>query len=213
MQHENSSVPLPHARAVVPWNKGRFVGPKPPLKPKQVWAIRIHLQREQRVRDLAMFDLAIDSKLRGCDLVKLKIGQVVVNAAARHRATIVQQKTERAVQFELTEQTRESLTAWLNHRGGTLDDYVFPSRNSAGKHLSTRQYARLVGEWVTIIELSRSAYGTRSLRRTKVSLIYRRTGNLRAVQILLGHTKLESTARYLGVETEDALALSEATEV
>jgi integrase len=119
MQHENSSVPLPHTRAVVPWNKGRFVGPKPPLKPKQVWAIRIHLQREQRVRDLAMFDLAIDSKVRGCDLVKLKIGQVVVNAAARHRATIVQQKTERPVQFELTEQTRESLTAWLNHRGGT----------------------------------------------------------------------------------------------
>jgi integrase len=213
MQHENSSVPLPHTRAVVPWNKGRFVGPKPPLKPKQVWAIRIHLQREQRVRDLAMFDLAIDSKLRGCDLVKLKIGRVVVNAAARHRATIVQQKTERPVQFELTEQTRESLTAWLNHRGGTLDDYVFPSRNSAGKHLSTRQYARLVGEWVTIIGLSRSAYGTHSLRRTKVSLIYRRTGNLRAVQILLGHTKLESTARYLGVETEDALALPEATEV
>jgi integrase len=213
MQHENSSVPLPHTRTVVPWNKGRFVGPKPPLKPKQVWAIRIHLQREQRVRDLAMFDLAIDSKLRGCDLVKMKIGQVVVNAAARHRATIVQQKTKRPVQFELTEQTRESLTAWLNHRGGTLDDYVFPSRNSAGKHLSTRQYARLVGEWVTIIGLSRSAYGTHSLRRTKVSLIYRRTGNLRAVQILLGHSKLESTARYLGVETEDALALSEATEV
>ena len=213
MQHENSSVPLPHTRAVVPWNKGRFVGPKPPLKPKQVWAIRIHLQREQRVRDLAMFDLAIDSKLRGCDLVKLKIGQVVVNAAARHRATIVQQKTESPVQFELTEQTRESLTAWLNHRGGTLDDYAFPSRNSAGKHLSTRQYARLVGEWVTIVGLSRSAYGTHSLRRTKVSLIYRRTGNLRAVQILLGHSKLESTARYLGVETEDALALSEATEV
>jgi integrase len=143
----------------------------------------------------------------------MKIGQVVVNAAARHRATIVQQKTKRPVQFELTEQTRESLTAWLNHRGGTLDDYVFPSRNSAGKHLSTRQYARLVGEWVTIIGLSRSAYGTHSLRRTKVSLIYRRTGNLRAVQILLGHSKLESTARYLGVETEDALALSEATEV
>jgi integrase len=160
-----------------------------------------------------MCDLAIDSKLRGCDLVKLKIGQLVVNAAARHRATIVQQKTERPVQFELTEQTRESLEVWLNRRGGTLDDYVFPSPNSAGKHISTRQYDRLVGDWVTIIGLSRSAYGTHSLRRTKVSLIYRRTGNLRAVQILLGHTKLESTARYLGVETEDSPALSEATEV
>jgi integrase len=144
MQHENSSVPLPHTRAVVQWNKGRFVGPKPPLEPKQVWAIRIHLQRKQRVRDLAMFDLAIDSKLRGCDLVKLKIGQVVVNAAAGHRATIVQQKTERPVRFELTEQTRESLTAWLNHRGGTLDDYVFPSRNCAGSWSQSVTLSRIV---------------------------------------------------------------------
>jgi hypothetical protein len=93
----------------VPWNKGRFIGPKPPLKPKQVWAIRLHLQHEERVRDLAMFDLAIDSKLRGCDLVRLKVGQLVVNAAVRHRATVVQRKTEQPVQFELTEQTRDSL--------------------------------------------------------------------------------------------------------
>jgi integrase len=213
VQRENSSVPLPHTRPVVPWNKGRFVGPKPPLKPKQVWAIRLHLQREQRIRDLAMFDLAIDSKLRGCDLVKLKVGQVVVNAAARHRATVIQQKTDQPVQFELTEQTRESLIAWLSHRGGTLDDYVFPSRVEPSDHLSTRQYARLVGDWVEAIGLSRSACGSHSLRRTKVALIYKRTGNLRAVQILLGHTKLESTMRYLGVDAEDALTLSEATEV
>ncbi len=113
---------------MVPWNKGAFVGPKPPLKPKQVLAIRLTLQREKRVRDLAMFDLAIDSKLRGCDLVQLRIGQLVVNASARHRATIAQQKTGKLVQFELTEQTRESLIAWLNHRGGGLDNYVFPSR-------------------------------------------------------------------------------------
>lgn len=213
MQREKSSVPLPHTRPVMPWNKGHFVGPKPPLKPKQVWAIRLHLQREQRLRDLALFDLAIDSKLRGCDLVKLRIRQVVVNAAARHRATIVQQKTDKPVQFELTEQTRESLIAWLSHRRGTLDDCVFPSRINARGHVGTRQYARLVGDWVEAIGLSRSAYGTHSLRRTKVALIYKRTGNLRAVQILLGHTKLESTVRYLGVNAEDALTLSEATEV
>ena len=116
MQRERSAVPLPHGRPVVPWNKGRSIGPKPPLKPKQVWAIRLHLQREERLRDLAMFDLAIDSKLRGCDLVGLKIGEVVVNATARHRASIIQKKTEQPVQFELTEQTRDSLLAWLTHR-------------------------------------------------------------------------------------------------
>ena len=200
-------------RPVVPWNKGAFVGPKPPLKPKQVWSIRLNLQREGRLRDLALFDLAIDSKLRGCDLVRLCIGQVVMNAAARHRATIVQQKTGKPVQFELTEQTRDSLITWLTHRGGGLQEFVFPSRANGTDHLSTRQYARLVGDWVEGIGLGRSAYGTHSLRRTKVALIYKRMGNLRAVQILLGHTKLESTVRYLGVDAEDALTLSEATEV
>ncbi len=203
----------PTDRPVVPWNKGAFVGPKPPLKPKQVWSIRLNLQREGRIRDLALFDLAVDSKLRGCDLVQLRIGQLVMNAAARHRATIVQQKTQKPVQFELTEQTRESLIGWLTRRGGGLQEYVFPSRIDGADHISTRQYARLVGDWVEGIGLGRAAYGTHSLRRTKVALIYKRSGNLRAVQILLGHTKLESTVRYLGVDAEDALTLSEATEV
>lgn len=209
-RHEQPALPV---RSAVPWNKGAFVGPKPPLKPKQVWSIRLHLQREARIRDLALFDLAIDSKLRGCDLVQLRISQLVVNAAARHRATIVQQKTGTPVQFELTEQTRDSLIAWLTQRGGGLADYAFPSRVGPAAHISTRQYARLVGDWVEAIGLGRSAYGTHSLRRTKVALIYKRTGNLRAVQILLGHTKLESTVRYLGVDAEDALTLSEGTEV
>jgi len=198
---------------VAPWNKGRFVGPKPPLEPKQVWAVRLHLQREERLRDLAMFDLAIDGKLRGCDLVGLRIGEVVVNATVRHRATVIQRKTEQPVRFELTEQTRGSLLAWLGHRGGALDGHVFPSRARTGKHLSTRQYARPAGEWAEAAGLGRPAYGTHSLRRTKVALIYKRTGDLRAVQILLGHTKLESTVRYLGVDAEDALSLSEATEI
>ena len=213
MQREKSAVPLPHTRPAVPWNKGRLVGPKPPLKPKQVWAVRLHLQREQRIRDLVMFDLAIDSKLRGCDLVRLRIGQLVANATTCYRATILQKKTERPVQFELTEHARDSLLAWLGRRGGGLEDYVFPSRANAGRHVSTRQYARLVGDWVEAVGLGRSAYGTHGLRRTKVALIYKRTGNLRAVQILLGHTKLESTVRYLGVDAEDALTLSEATEI
>ncbi len=213
MQPSKPKTLSPTTRPVVPWNKGAFVGPKPPLKPKQVWSIRLTLQREGRIRDLALFDLAIDSKLRGCDLVQLRIGQLVINAAARHRATVVQQKTGRPVQFELTEQTRDSLIAWLTHREGGLQDFVFPSRMDADNHISTRQYARLVGDWIEGIGLGRSAYGTHSLRRTKVALIYKRTGNLRAVQILLGHTKLESTVRYLGVDAEDALTLSEGTEV
>lgn len=128
MKREKSGIPLPHTRSVVAWNQGRLIGPKPPLKPKQIWAIHLHLQREERIRDLAMFDLAIDSKPRGCDLVRLKICQLVVNTAVRHCATVVQQKTGQPVQFGLTEGTRDSLLAWLTQRGRLLDLYVFPSR-------------------------------------------------------------------------------------
>lgn len=145
--------------------------------------------------------------------MQLRIGALVVNAAVRHRATIVQQKTCKPVQFEMTAQTSESLITWLIPRGGGLADYVFPSRVGGENHISTRQYARLVGDWVESVGLGRSTYGTHSLRRTKVVLIYKRTGNLRAVQVLLGHTKLESTVRYLGVDAEDALTLSGGTEV
>jgi integrase len=183
------------------------------LKAQQVWAIRFWLDRERRLRDRAMFDLAIDSKLRGCDIVKIKIGDLVSGGRVRPRAIVVQQKTGRPVQFELLEPARGSLLAWFECRGGTLDDYAFPSRIDHADHISTRQYARLVDEWVTGIGLRKEDYGTHSLRRTKASIIYKQTGNLRAVQILLGHTKIESTVRYLGVDIEDALALAEGTEV
>jgi integrase len=196
-----------------PWNAGRKLGAKRALKPQQVWAIRFWLEREGRVRDRAMFDLAIDSKLRGCDIVKLRIGELVSGGQVRSRAVVVQQKTGRPVQFELLEPARTSLSVWLGCRGGALDNFVFPSRTDHAAHISTRQYARLVHEWVTGIGLRREDYGTHSLRRTKASLIYKRTGNLRAVQILLGHTKIESTVRYLGVDVEDALTLAEGTEI
>ena len=167
----------------------------------------------RRVRDLALFDLAIDSKLRGCDLVRLKIADIAPHGALLSRATVIQRKTGRPVQFEITEQTRVSIEAWLNVRGNPAG-YVFPSRvHHRSGHLSRRQYARLVLEWASLIGLDPTSYGTHSLRRTKASLIYKRTGNLRAVQILLGHTKLESTVRYLGVEVEDALTISEQTEI
>ncbi len=196
-----------------PWNAGRKLGAKRALKPQQVWAVRFWLDREKRVRDRAMFDLAIDSKLRGCDIVKLRIGELVSGGHVRSRAIVVQRKTGRPMQFELLEPARTSLLAWLECRRGALDDFVFPSRTGHAAHISTRQYARLVNEWVTGIGLRREDYGTHSLRRTKASLIYKRTGNLRAVQILLGHTKIETTVRYLGVDVEDALTLAEGTEI
>ena len=196
----------------VAWNAGKTVGTKRPLTQKQIWAIRFFLDREARLRDRALFDLAIDSKLRGCDLVKLKTGDLVVGPDIRTRALVIQQKTGRHVQFEITADARASLAAWLQRRG-SAGDHVFPSRLNRGRPMSTRQYARLVDEWVTAIGLRREDYGTHSMRRTKAAMIYRATGNLRAVQILLGHSKIENTVRYLGVDVEDALMLAERTEI
>lgn len=203
----------PAMQGRAPWNVGKKVGTKRPLTQKQIWAIRFFLDREGRLRDRALFDLAIDSKLRGCDLVKIKIGDLVAGADMRHRATVIQQKTGKPVQFELTGDVRSSLFTWFERRGGTIDDYAFPSRIDHSRHMSTRQYARLVDEWVIAIGLRRDEYGTHSLRRTKASMIYKATGNLRAVQILLGHSKIENTVRYLGVDIEDALLLAERTEI
>ena len=195
------------------WNAGRTVGAKRALKPKQIWETRLYLNQHRRVRDRALFDLAIDSKLRGCNLVQVKIGDLVSGGQIRTRAIVMQQKTGRPVQFELLPDVRASLLAWLDRRGGTIEDYVFPSRVDHNGHLSTRQYARLVDEWVTGVGLMRSEYCTHSLRRTKASIIYRATGNLRAVQILLGHSKIEITVRYLGIDVEDTLVLAENTEI
>ncbi len=183
------------------------------LKPVHVWGIRVRLQVACRARDHAMFDLAQDSKLRGCDLVRLKVSDLISATGVKRRVVILQRKTGRPVQFEVTEQTRRSIAAWLESKHLDLGDWLFPSRMKRGSHLSTRQYARLVDKWVGLLALDPAAYGTHSLRRTKVALLYKKTGNLRACQLLLGHTKLESTVRYLGVEVDDALELSEALEL
>jgi len=196
-----------------PWNKGKLVGQKSPLKLKDIWAIRIHLQLEKRVRDLALFNLAVDSKLRGCDLVNLRVRDVVHSNQVMNRAMIVQRKTQRPVQFELTDPTRTAVSAWIAKADLKSEQYLFPSRAHDSPHVSTRQYARIVHRWVTSIGLDPSGYGTHTMRRTKATLIYRRTKNLRAVQLLLGHTKLESTVRYLGIEVDDALEISEQTEI
>jgi integrase len=204
---------LIQAAARTPWNKGKLVGRKAPLKLKDIWAIGVRLQIGHRTRELGLFNLAIDSKLRSCDLVTLRVRDVCHGSVAAKRAIVIQQKTQRPVQFEITEQTRESLQAWIHRVGLHADDYLFPSRARRSPHLSTRQYARIVHNWVREIGLDANAYGTHTLRRTKASLIYRRTRNLRAVQLLLGHTKLESTVRYLGIEVDDALEMAEQTEV
>jgi len=196
-----------------PWNAGKNVGPKRPPKPRDIWAIRFYLDEHKRLRDRALFDLAIDSKSRGCDLVKIRIGDLMSAGSFRDRATVIQQKTNRPVQFEIMTEARKSLRTWLDRRGGTIRDFVFPSRIDYLGHLSTRQYARLVDEWVSTIGLDKREYGTHSMRRTKAALIYKATGTLRAVQILLGHTNIENTVRYLGVDIDDALTLSERTEI
>jgi integrase len=196
------------------WNKRKLIGQKPPLKPHEIWAIRIHLQMAGKRRDLALFNLAIDSKLRGCDLVSLRVQDVCSSQGlVASRATVTQQKTGRPVQFEITQQAQAAITAWIAHKALGPTQYLFPSRLRGSPHVSTRQYARLLDSWLVDIGLDPTAYGTHSLRRTKASLIYRRTKNIRAVQLLLGHSKLESTVRYLGIEVDDALTIAEQTEI
>jgi integrase len=196
-----------------PWNKGKLVGQKAPFSMQEIWSIRMRLQTIGNHRDLALFNLAIDSKLRGCDLVRLRVSDVASGGEILSRATVRQRKTKRPVRFEITERTRKSTQDWIEKAQLTENDYLFPSRADPDRHLSRRQYVRLVSGWVESIGLDATLFGTHSLRRTKATLIYRRTGNLRAVQLLLGHTKIESTVRYLGVEVDDALALSEQIDV
>jgi integrase len=193
-----------------PWNKGKYTGAKPPLRPKYVWSIRSKLQAEGRIRDLAMFNLAIDSKLRACDVIALKVEDVAPNGYAADRATT---KTGQPVRFELTEQTRQAVDEYLRASGKKSGQFIFNGRLGPDWSMTTRQYARLVSEWIAGIGLEPHVFGTHSLRRTKATLIYRRTGNLRAVQLLLGHRKIESTVRYLGIEVDDALAIAEQVDV
>lgn len=201
------------SKSFEPWNKNKLVGQKAPLKLKEIWAIRIRLELSHRIRDLALFNLAIDCKLRACDLVKLKVRDISHGNQITARAIVMQQKTGLPVHFEITEPTRNSIYARMEYAKLRSEDFLFPSRIHDSPHLSTRQYARIVNAWVEEIGLDSANYGTHTMRRTKASLIYKRTKNLRAIQLLLGHTKLDSTVRYLGIEVDDALELAEQTEV
>ncbi len=208
--HQNTSTEERTRR--VPWNKGKIIGAKPPLQPSHVWSIRTKLQMENKTRDLAPLNLAIDSKLRGCDVVAVRVEDVAPSGYALDRATIRQKKTGRPVKFELTEHTRKAIDDYLRLTKRQTGEFLFAGRGGRGG-LTTRQYARLVQEWVASIGLDPSKFGTRSLRRTKAVLIYRRTGNLRAVQLLLGHSKIENTVRYFGIEVDDAIELAEKTDI
>ncbi|MGL4488754.1 MAG: tyrosine-type recombinase/integrase [Rhizobiaceae bacterium] len=211
MKTSNSLVPIPSGRR--PWNKGKLVGAKPPLRSKHVWSIRTKLQLEKRKGDLALFNLAIDSKLRGCDVVSIKVEDVAPNGYAVDRATVRQKKTGHPVRFEITELTRQALDDYIRSEDRQRGDFLFRGRKGTGQCLTTRQYARLVSDWVASCGLDPNLFGTHSLRRTKATMIYKRTGNLRAVQLLLGHTKIESTVRYLGIEIDDALEIAEQVDI
>ena len=168
---------------------------------------------ERETRDLALFNLAIDSKLRGCDVVAVRVDDVAPRGLTLDRATVRQKKTGRPVKFELTEQTREAVDVYRKQSGRVPGQFLFAGRADGEAHLTTRQLSRLLNHWLMAVGLNPALYGTHSLRRTKATLIYKRTGNLRAVQLLLGHTKIESTVRYLRIEVDDALEIAEAVEV
>ena len=175
--------------------------------------MRVRLEIAKNTRDLALFNLAIDSKLRGCDLVCLKVADVFVAGQVKERTSILQSKTNTPVRFEITEGTRSSLHQWISSSEMIRSEFLWPSRFHDRLHISARQYARFLKDWVTSIGLEPSGYGTHSMRRTKVALIYKKTGNLRAVQLLLGHTKMDNTVRDLGIELDDALEISERIEI
>ena len=148
----------------VPWNKGKLTSQKPPLLPKHVWAIRTKLHLDGRVRDLALFNLAIDSKLRGCDVVSLRAGDVAPHGYEIDRAMVRQRKTGRPVKFEIAEHTRQAVDNYLRENPRTSDEFLFIGWKGKNIPLTTRQYARLVSQWVASVSLDASLFGTHSLR-------------------------------------------------
>jgi len=191
------------ASSHTPWNKGQTIGQKPPLRAGHVWAIRQRLKGLNAKRDLALFNIAIDSKLIGCEVVRLKVKDVAPNGQVAEQA-IWTQRNRRQVRFEIGEESRCAIADYLRSTGRGPEDFLFGGRSKGS--LTSRQFARLVSQWIAGIGLDPLIYGTHSLRRAKAMLVYERTGNLRIVQSLLGHRKAETTVAYLGIgEAEDCL--------
>lgn len=188
--------------------KGKLIGPKRPFTAGEIWQIRQQLKMDGRTRDTALLNLGVDSKLRACDLLELMVSDVWAGDRAFDQATIVQQKTKVAVTFEITGATRASIEAWVSEANLQPRGYLFTSRNRASPRLSMSQYTRIVKQFAAIVGADTTMYATHSVRRTKVTMIYRKTQNLRACQLLLGHKKIENTVRYLGLEVDEALQIS-----
>lgn len=172
-----------------PWNKNKLIGQKLPLKLQQIWSIRIRLELFKKIRDLALFNLAIDSKLRGCDLVALKVRDICHGNTIQSRATVVQKKTQLQVQFELTENTRKSVYELISIQNLSPSDYLFKSRVKLGEPFTTRQYGRIVDDWVESIGLDKTQYGTHTMRRTKPSLIYKKDQELKSLSVIAWTSK------------------------
>lgn len=188
--------------------KGKRVGPKRPFSSGHVWETRQYLKLTGRTRDLALFNLGIDSKLRACDLLEIRVSDVGSVGTVFQQATIVQKKTEAPVTFEITDTTRASVLAWIEEAKLSPEDFLWRSRNSKSRRLSMSQYSRIIKQFAKVVGADPATFATHSIRRTKVTLIYRKTQNLRACQLLLGHKKIENTVRYLGLELDDALKIS-----
>lgn len=197
-----------------PWNKGKIVGRKPPLSPEQVATIRTLLSQEGNLRDIAMFAIAIDSSLRGSDIVALNVSDVLSGNEIKERVTLEQRKTHGRVSFTMRDYTRVALKDWIEESDKAFGDPLFTSiKGNQGQRLKVDSYRRLVKKWVSLARLDPALYGSHSLRRTRVAHIYRKTANIRAVQVLLGHKNIETTARYLGIEEEQALDIAKQFEI
>ncbi len=188
--------------------KGKLVGPKRPFSRGYIWRIRQFLTQARRTRDLALFDLGIDSKLRACDLLDMRVSDISNANQIFDQATIVQRKTDGPVTFEITNDTKAAIQAWIDKAGLRQDDFLWPSRNKSSERLSMSQYSRIIKQFANIVGADPTSFATHSIRRTKVTLVYKETQNLRACQILLGHAKIENTVRYLGLDVEEALDMS-----
>ena len=208
---DNENCSPPNKRT--PWNKGKLIGARPPLRPKHVWSIRTRLLWRGEYATSPCSTWPSIASFAAAMSWPIKVEDVAPNGYTMDRATVRQKKTGRPVKFELTDQTRQAIDDYLKAAGKKPGEFLFTGRRGFGQCMTTRQYARLLSEWIASIGLDPKLFGTHSLRRTKATLIYRRTGNLRAVQLLLGHTKIESTVRYLGIEVDDALAIAEQVDV
>lgn len=195
MKHKNKT-----RRKQTPWNKGKVTGRKLALNPQQVRSIRSRLKAAQRMRELALFSLAIDSSLSPSDVVQLRVSDIAKGRRILTQVTITPPVSQRTSSFVLSAETRAAVAAWMKHQELKSNAYLFPTRLHASPFLSVRQYARLVASWVRSIGLKPRDYGTQSLRRTKPALIYRKTKDLAAAQMLLGHSRLRSTARFFDIE-------------